>query len=209
MSSGVKLNFINRSNEGNSAVEVILYQKNQVKYHNGAIVAWKVISQSKPGETHPFVYVQDLQVACSDSWGNYTQQILASPGKKFEMVRTATGDLLQPDGPAFSPAEIDVMNNLDIGAINAWIYNGDAKLAGVTDIVPGQKASFKFKDALWIGVSSEVIDAGEVLDALTLSETHFEIPLQGILRADIVMTGGGHGPAAEPFTFTLENIVAG
>jgi hypothetical protein len=208
MSSGVKLNFINRSNSGNSAVEVILYQKNQVRYHNAAIVAWKVISQSKAGETFAFSYTHDLKVACSDSYGNYTQQLQASPGKKFGMVRTDTGEILQPAGTAFSPEEVDVQNNLNTGTISAWIYNGDATLAGVTDIVPGQKASFKFKDALWIGVSSEVIEVGEILDALTLSETHFEIPLQGILRADIVMTGGGKGPSAEPYTFTLENIVA-
>ncbi len=207
MSSGVKLNFINRSNGGNSAVEVILYQKNQVKYHNEAIVAWKVIPQSKPGETHAFRYALDLKVSCTDSWGNYTSLLLASPGKAFEMVQTDSGMMLQPAGVAFSPETVDVQNNLHTGAINAWIYNGDAKLAGVTDIVPGQKASFKFKDALWIGVSSEVIEVGEVLDALTLSETHFEIPLPGILSADIVMTGGGHGPAAQPYVFTLENVV--
>jgi hypothetical protein len=34
-----------------------------------------------------------------------------------------------------------------------------------------------------------------------------EISLEGIASADIVMTGGGSGSSAQPFVFSLQNVV--
>ena len=39
------------------------------------------------------------------------------------------------------------------------------------------------------------------------SDVNSEIGLLGVQSADIVMTGGGVGPNATPFKFSLENVV--
>jgi hypothetical protein len=65
---------------------------------------------------------------------------------------------------------------------------------------------FTFKPTIWIGVASQV-EPGDVIDSAILSEINTEISLLGIVSADIVMTGGGTGPNATPFAFTLQNIV--
>jgi hypothetical protein len=61
---------------------------------------------------------------------------------------------------------------------------------------------------LFIGVVSQV-EEGEVMNSAILSDINTELSLLGIQSADIVMTGGGAGPQATPFEFTLENVVMG
>ena len=48
---------------------------------------------------------------------------------------------------------------------------------------------------------------GQPLNAAIVSSVNTEISLLGIASADIVMTGGGAGPGAKPFVFTLQNVV--
>ena len=47
------------------------------------------------------------------------------------------------------------------------------------------------------------------MNSAILSDINTELSLLGIQSADIVMTGGGAGPQATPFEFTLENVVLG
>ena len=45
------------------------------------------------------------------------------------------------------------------------------------------------------------------MNSAIISNINTEISLLGIVSADIVMTGGGSGPNATAFVFTLENVV--
>lgn len=205
MSSTIKLNFINWSNDANNS-DIVIFQKNEIPSYNETAVAWCVIHNCGRGDTHPFKYPLALSVATSDSYGNYTPKLDANPGDSFEVVLSPLGDELKPNGPATSVTEIDVQNNLERGAINACIYRDGRLLAIKTNVVPLQMATFALKPVIYIGPVSQ-IEEGDVMNEAILSEINTQISLLGIASADIVMTGGGVGPAAQPFQFTLQNVV--
>jgi hypothetical protein len=203
--AGVRLNFINNSNDANNS-DIVIFQKNVATSFDEVAVAWQVIRYCGQGDNHPFVYPMASTVAASDSYGNYTPQLDAQPGQLFQMVLTTSGDRLVAAGNANSSREIQILNNLPKGAINAGVYKDGKLLALKTSIAPQQKAVFEFKPTLWIGVVSQVVQ-GEVMNSAILSNINTEFSLLGISSADIVMTGGGPGARSKPFVFNLENIV--
>lgn len=201
----IQLNFINNSNDANNS-EVVIFQKNVATDFDELAVAWQVIRYCGQGDNHPFVFPLDMNVSASDSYGNYTPQLPAQHGQKFTMQLTASGDTLVNSGPATSMHEVQLLNGLPKGAINANIYKSGRLLAVKTSIAPQQQAVFQFKPTIWIGVASQVVQ-GQVMNSAILSNINTELSLLGIASADIVMTGGGPGPNATPFQFNLENIV--
>ncbi|HTF04963.1 MAG TPA: hypothetical protein VK826_13140 [Bacteroidia bacterium] len=204
MSQGVKLNFINQSNDVNNS-EVVIFQKNVVPGYEEIAVAWTVIQNCGQGDNHPFDYPFQSYVTAADSYGNYEPLLLANPGDAFQMVLNNSGDRLEAAGSANSAQEIDVKNNLAQGSISAWIYKAGKPLAVKTNIVPGQMAAFNFKPTIFIGVASQV-EEGEVMNSAIISQINTEISLLGIASADIIMTGGGAGTGSVPFQFTLQNV---
>jgi hypothetical protein len=201
----IKLNFINNSNDTNNT-EIVIFQKNVATDFDELAVAWKVIRYCGQGDNHPFTFPMSLAVGASDSYGNYTPQLAAQNGLLFQMVQGPSGDQLVAAGSGSSPSEVQVLNALSMGAINANIYRDGKLLAIKTSIVPQQKVAFKFKPTIWIGVASQ-IDEGQVMNSAIISNINTEISLLGIASADIVMTGGGSGPTATPFAFSLQNVV--
>jgi hypothetical protein len=200
----IKLNFINKSNDVSNS-RIVIFQKNITDFDSNEVVAWTVIQNCGPMENHPFTFPMIMQVSAGDSYGNYSPQLDANPGDLFAMSLTSSGDMLQLAGQATSPEEIQLSNNLNMGAISANIYRDGKLLATKTGIAPGQKATFQFKPIIYIGVASE-IEEGDVMNSAILSNINTEINLLGIASADIVMTGGGAGPTSTPFEFNLENI---
>ncbi|KRA56717.1 aromatic ring-opening dioxygenase LigA [Caulobacter sp. Root655] len=200
----IKLNFINHSNDANNS-EVVIFAKNVATSVGETAVAWTVIQNCGQGDNHPFTYPMTTQVGASDSWGNFTPPQDAADGQQFSMVLESSGDVLRESGPAASPNEIEVLNNLPKGAINAGIYKSGKLYAQETTIAPQQKAVFQFKPTIWIGVASQVVQ-GEVMNTAIVSEINNEISLLGVASADIVMTGGGPGAESTPFQFSLQNV---
>jgi hypothetical protein len=147
-----------------------------------------------------------MQVGARDSWGNYTPQLNAQNGQLFQMAMTTSGNQLVPVGSGTSSKEVQVLNNLKQGAMNASIYKGGKLLAVKTSIAPQQKAVFEFKPTIWIGVASQIVQ-GQVMNSAVVSNINTELSLLGIASAHIVMTGGGPGATSTPFAFSLENIV--
>ena len=201
----VQLNFVNNSNDTNNS-EVVVFQKNTATSFDELAVAWTVIKYCGPGDNHPFTFPMGMQVGASDSWGNYTPQLDAQNGQLFLMSLTSTGDRLVAAGSGTRSKEVQVLNNLPKGAINASIYKDGRLLATKTSIAPQQKAVFEFKPTIWIGVVSQIVQ-GQVMNSAIISTINTELSLLGIASADIVMTGGGGGASAKPFDFNLENIV--
>jgi hypothetical protein len=200
----VKLNYINQSNDANNS-EIVIFQKNVVATYDEIAIAWKVIKNCGFGSNHPFDFPLALQVAASDSWGNYTPKLDAYPGDQFAMVRNTSGDVLQFNGPANSSEEVEVLNMLPRGAIDACIYRNGKLLAQKTNVAPQQMAAFKFKPSIWVGVVSQ-IEEGQVMDSAILSAVNTEFSLLGVAAADIVLTGGGPGPDSTAFTFEMKNV---
>lgn len=204
-SQGVNLNFINNSNDVNNS-EIVIFAKNAATSFDELPVAWTVIRYCGQGDNHPFTYPMTQTIGASDSFGNYTARYDAPRGQRFATVFTTSGDKLIPQGAATSPREIQLLNALPKGAVNAQIYKDGRLFATKTTIAPQQVAVFDFKPTIWIGVASRV-EEGEVLNSAIVANINTEISLLGIASADIVMTGGGAGPNATPFVFTLDNVV--
>lgn len=201
----IQLNFINRSHDQNNS-KVVIFQKNVATGANEANVAWLVIQNCGIGDNHPFTYPQTMEVAASDSWGNYSPKLDAQPGQQFAVSLTGSGDSLDFIGAATSPTEVQVVNALSQGAIGANIYKSGMLLAAKTSVAPEQMAAFEFKPTLWIGAVSQVVQ-GAVMNSAIVDKVNTELSLLGIASADIVMTGGGPGQTSTPFTFTLQNVV--
>ncbi len=201
----VKLNFINRSNDTNNS-EIVIFQKNAATDFDELAVAWQVIRYCGQGDNHPFTFPMRMQVGASDSYGNYTPLLDAQNGQLFQMSLTTSGDTLVAAGQGTSSREVQILNSLPKGAINAGCYKSGKLLAIKTGVAPQQKAVFAFSPTIWIGIASQV-QQGEVMNSAIMSNINTELSLFGIASADIVMTGGGTGPNAEPFRFNLENIV--
>jgi hypothetical protein len=200
----IKLNFINDSNDVNNS-EIVIFAKNEATDVQETAVAWLVIQNCGRGDNHPFVYPMATQVGASDSWGNYTPRLNATNGQQFAVVRDTSGDVLKYNQPASSPKEIEVLNALQQGAINAGVYKSGKLYAQEIDVAPQQKAVFQFMPTIWIGVVSQAVE-GEVMNSAIVSSVNTELSLLGVASADIVMTGGGAGPEAKPFMFTLANV---
>lgn len=203
--NAIKLNFINRSNDTNNS-QVVIFQKNIAEGFEELPVAWIVIQNCGQSDNHPFTYPMNLQVSASDSYGNFTPQLTAYDSQAFDMIKSNSGDILQlSTTPASNPNEIEVRNQLVVGAINAYCYRDGKLLATKTGLAPGQKAVFEFQPVIYIGVFSQILE-GDVMNSAIISQVNTEINLLGIASADIVMTGGGPGESSTPFNFTLENI---
>ena len=200
----IQLNVINKSNDQNNS-EIVIFPKNVATDMDELAVAWQVIQNLGRGSNHPFTYPMSIQVGASDSYGNFTPHLDAAVGQKFQMVHTNSGDELELAGAASSSQELQVLNALTKGTITANVFKAGKLFATRTNIAPSQMAAFSFKPTIWIGVASQVTE-GAVMDAAIVSSVNTEFSLFGIASADIVMTGGGSGPDATPFQFTLENV---
>jgi hypothetical protein len=201
----IQFNFINHSDDVNNS-SVVIFQKNVSIRPDEIAIAWQVIQNCGKGENYSFAYAIDNYISASDSYDNYSEQLLAKPGDAFELSRNATGDVLAPAGSAYTPGCIELKNNLAKGAINANIYKSGKLFAQKTDIIPGQMAAFEPKATLYIGVASQV-EEGAAMSPATLSTIITEISLVGMVSADIIMTGGGTGANAVPFRFTVQKAV--
>jgi hypothetical protein len=200
----IKLNFINQSNDDNNS-DVVIFQKNVASTEEIA-VAWQVIQYCGKGDNHPFDFTMEMAAAAKDSYGNYTPPLPAVPGQSFRLVRTTSGDQLQPNGNAGNMEAIEIVNGLSVGTIDGMVYRSGKVLGIKTGIAAQQKTAFVFQPTIWIGVLSQV-NEGDIMNAAMLSVLNTEMSLIGIASADIVMTGGGSGPNAMPFVFTLQNVV--
>jgi hypothetical protein len=202
----IQLNFINQSTDTNNS-QVVIFQKNVSTSFNQLAIAWKVLPISSLGSSNPVtVPMTTLAAGASDSWGNYSLMQPAQHGQMFAAVHTATGIDLRPAATPAGTSEITVTNGMAQGSINASIYRDNRLLAIQTGIPPQQKAVFAFHPTIWVGLAPGIVE-GQVMDSAVQSTINTELSLLGIASADIVMTGGGPGPAAAPFKFSLQNVV--
>jgi len=201
----IQLTFINQSTDANNN-DIVIFQKNVATSFNQLAVAWKVVSASSVGGNPVTFPMTTLAAGASDSFGNYSLMKPAQHGQMFAAVHTPTGIDLRPAATPAGANEITVTNGMAQGSINASIYRDNRLLAIQTGIPPQQKAVFAFNPTIWIGMVPHIVE-GQVMDSAVQATINTELSLQGIASADIVMTGGGKGPTATPFTFTLQNVV--
>lgn len=201
----VELRLINRSYDVNNS-QVVIFQKNVATSFDEVAIAWRVVKNLGYQDCHPFTYPMEFAVGVEDAWGNFTPHYPATVSQQWRMIRDETGDVLRLASSATTdPEEVEICNDLDSGAIHANVYRAGKLVAWKTNITPDQKAVFRFKPTIFIGVVSEV-EEGEAIDAAIVSCINTELNLLGLRSADIIMTGGGMGPSATRFKFNLANV---
>ncbi|KVA73058.1 aromatic ring-opening dioxygenase LigA [Burkholderia ubonensis] len=202
----IRLRFINRSNDcGNS--EVVLFQRDVMPGFDELAIAWKVIRYCGRDCFHLFEYATDIEVALGDEHGNFSPRVAAPAGARFAIDPLPSGrGRLAPGTADAAGGDVEVVNRLTRGAVNVNAFCAGRLIAAKHAVAPGQKAVFRFTPALWIAVASQVQES-HALNAAVLSSANTLLPLAGVAAADIVMTGGGTGADAQPFSFALEQVV--
>lgn len=198
----IEITFINNSNDMNNT-DVVIFQKNVATHFESTSVAWKVIKNCGRNWSHKFLYPMNFEVAAADSYGNISDQQLATNGQKWDVVRSTSGDILQLDAdPAAGSNEVEVKNTLTISSIDAQIYKAGSLLATKTGVSPGEKAVFEFLPEIFVGVNAQVVE-GQVMNSAIINDINQRFSLSGLTKANLIMTGGGVGPGATPFQFDL------
>jgi hypothetical protein len=199
----IELTVINHSNDQNNSA-IVIFSKNVATQFEETSIAWQVIQNLGRNWSHVVHYPMDNFVGCQDAWGNRSDIHFAQPGQRWEVTRTTSGDTISIDNnPASSPNELEIVNNLSEGSIDAQIYKDGKLFSMKTGVAPGQKAVFEFKPTIWIGVVSQM-EQGAVMNSAIISNINTEISMMGLVKANIIMTGGGEGSSALPFKFTVE-----
>ncbi|HWF75765.1 MAG TPA: hypothetical protein VN694_01190 [Caulobacteraceae bacterium] len=201
----IQLNFINDSDDVNNS-DVVVFAPS----HTGPgdlPVAWLVIQNCGRGDHHPFVYPVTSGVVAADSSGNYSPELPASGGEAFAMVRDPSGDVLKATGRSNFFPHIEVANQLPNGTIDAYLCKDGQPCLAKMGLSPGESVVFEPPAQLWFLVASQVQQGKLINSAVVEARPPFEVTLAGIASADIVMRGGGDGPDAKPFSFTLQNVV--
>lgn len=200
---GINLRVINQSNSVNP-LDILIFQKNSAGVFDETAIAWKVIQNLSQNDSDDVLYAYNLTLSAQDTYGNFSPSFVAQIGQNYTATNTISGFALISTGDASSPNEIQVTNDLE-STINALLFRTGlltAKLA----ILSNQSSSFQFRPTIWIGIVSGVTQ-GDTIDSTIISSINTEISLLGIKSADIIVTGGGAGPSATPFSFSLSNIV--
>jgi len=202
----IKLRFVNQSSDGNKS-EVVIYQKNLLNHMTSLAMAWKVIRFCGRDCFHPFVYPAGFEVCVADGYGNFSPRVAVGNGQSLKLQSTASGSRrLVRAGSASASNEVDVLNDLDQGAVDVCIFRDGRMVGAKTTVTPGQKAVFQYPPVLWIGVASQIV-LGHAISSAVMSSANTELSLLGIASADIVMSGGGPGEDSTPYEFNLDNIV--
>lgn len=199
----VTLNFINNS-EITSNQRVVIFQKN-APAGLAEVIAWKVIKNCGKGWRHPFAYTFQSNISVLDCWGNYSPLTSTEAGQQFTVKLDTSGSSLSVATGTGKPGDIEVTNELE-GFITVGIYKDGSLFTPKLRLPPGTRSYYEFLPTLWIGIA-ENVEEGAFIDPAIIQEINAEISIIGIVSADIVLTGGGTGPDAKPFTFTLENKV--
>lgn len=198
---GINLRIINNSNDFTGSV--LIFQKNAGSSFDETATAWIFTENLNQSEIFSFTFGSELRISATDQFGNTTPSLLATPGNQYTIIDSGTGAEIITDFSS-SMRDIEFRNQLN-GTVTANIYRSNKLLASKT-VSSGQAAIFQFRPTIWIGVAAGLTE-GQELDSSILSSINTEISLLGIDSADIVMTGGGVGPSAIPFSFSLENII--
>jgi len=198
----IEITFINNSDDMNNS-EVVIFQKNVATNFEENAIAWKVIKNCGRNWSHQFTYPMEFQVAAADSYGNVSDLQDAVNGQKWDVIRSASGDVLKLDtDPAAGNDEVEVKNALSTSAIDAQIYKSGSLLATKTGVSPGEKAVFEFEPYIYVGVNAQVQES-QTINSAILSDINQKFSLLGLSKANLIMTGGGTGVNATPFKFDL------
>lgn len=168
------------------AQKVVLFMSNEAGGSDFAI-AWRVINLGASPYTETLNVPLDYQVQAGDSFGNATALQEAKGGERWNVVKPVA---LQRDSSPAAARDIEVVNKLTIGAIDASLYKDGKPVAMKSGLAAEQRAIFRIKPVLYIALAPNV-EEGTLFRPVDMAPV--EIPLdQGELT--VVLSGGGQKP---------------
>jgi len=203
------LTFVNKSLT-KKPPNVVLFQENTLAGEGNQPIAWQVIRHCAEGMNRCFSFDSEIQIAAGDSYENFTSPMTASPGKRYHVNSHDFGLRVDRAGDAFSSTQINVRNCLRQGTVNVRAYRSEKLLAQKSMLIPEQYAAFQFEPNLRVfALDMPDIRQGQPLPEGFFDYTVHKISLLGIVRANLIMAGGGAGHRAEAYRFHLEDVERG
>ncbi|MCP4659623.1 MAG: hypothetical protein GY856_29830 [bacterium] len=181
--------------------DVFVFQPNTASQREPLV--WKRIRNCSYGWSHPIVYPEELGLVLRYD-GSYTPERRVARGQSLQVWRKAAGGVGVEALPAWGDDRITVLNAGAAGVVEALLCRAGRPLA-LEPLAPGRQASFAFEPALVLGAGRR-IETGAPVRATSAARFYSRLDLRGVRRAGILMTGGGHGPDAEPLRFRLFDV---
>ncbi|MGK4567557.1 hypothetical protein [Flavobacterium sp. 3HN19-14] len=209
MASDIKIDIINKSQDPSKG-DIVIFQKNyptgdQMMEDDKLFpVVWEVKHYFEVLNKHLIIHQDDLILYAFNEKGIAAPEIPVYGGQVFDV--TGNDDAIETQLSAETTdkkTEITVRNKVLGSSIRIDLKRRDSvsHYYAMKTLAAGQSKTFDFGAKLYIGTVPGLRE-GDILDGELKSKVK-EIDLYGIKSADVVITGGG----AEPFVFTLENIV--
>ena len=110
------LNVIDQTNDGGAGMAMVVYRPNLLD-PDGRHIAWTVLDVLGSGDMQPLV-LGGLSVSATDSFGNQTAQLSASPWSAFQVVTDAGGTTLVAAAPT-GDQQISITNSLGQATLDA------------------------------------------------------------------------------------------
>lgn len=186
---------IDNSNDA-SLKRVLIHVRNQANgFEEDTPLIWKdyIVSQNITHDFHPFKPIY-LQISYPDQ-GIYFPTFQPTVGKKYYILN---GEITQ-ESAASPSTETHVHNNHDSYNMSVQVVR-DHSVMDSKILTPGSIFKYKYRPNFWIQIT-DLESEGDPSDANT------EISVLGVKSAHVIVTGGGAGPSAMPYSFTLTNII--
>ena len=204
MTISTQLRFINLADDGGMS-NIVFFQKNYAAIDDH-FIAWRVVHRCGYRNYCPITYSKGIDINMIDWNGNHCERKVASPGNIFHIEPHRYGKHLITTRHARNSGEVGVQNRLSQGAVHVNMYRSACLLAQQKNVIPEQWAKFNLQHRLYVAVIPN-IRQGETFPTLFLSANVAEFSLQGIVSADIVMSGGGQGKNTVPLDFEMTKVV--
>ncbi len=165
-------------------------------------IAWRVMPSLGKGASTTFLYL--LAGTVRAMWGdcNETPSLPANVGSRYAVEEDATGIVIVPSGSASQPDAIEVTSVVQVDSgINAQLFRDDKLFVQKQIVAYGQKATFIVEPKLYWGIASEIEEGQLLATADLLTDTFFELDLQGVSQAIVTLSGDSQ----TGFQFTVES----
>lgn len=201
--SAIELDFINLSLDLQRS-DVAFFQRNLAASSTEEVVVWKVIRRCGHEWHHPFAFPLELSLEIADERGNRTLPMVVEPGRRWTISRGHGGALRAQASDGDDPASIQVVNGFATEVIHARLLRGSRLVAPERGLFASQTARYRFDFKLSVAAVRQARE-GEALRGFELENCRAQLDLLGLSRAEIIMVGGGTGPAARALSFHLRN----
>jgi hypothetical protein len=191
-SRDVKITYVNNSlNE--DMPSIFVFTQNELPSFNAIRdgVAWRVIKNIGRNSRSTFVFPSQTSIKATWEGGaNETNQLICEVGKRYTVQKNATGIVLQQDGNAISPKDIELMNNIQMNkGISALLLKGDNVIVKKNIVAYEQKATFQLAPKIYWGIASEIQVSQSISSAVLDSNVFFEQDLANVSAATVSLNG--------------------